>query len=120
MDWLTILSTVFGSTAFTSIIGAFLYRRATKRLKNAEAVRAEVAAESDRYAVLERRCIFNEEQLRKADERDADKTAQIRELNGKLLDMERKYAELHIDYVLKRCDRARKCAKRVPPNKSNV
>lgn len=115
MDWIAILSTFLGSTAFTSVVGAFLYRRATKRLKNAEAVRAEVAAESDRYAVLERRCIFNEEQLRKADERDADKTAQIRDLNGKLLDMERKYAGLQIDFMLKRCDR-KKCVKRVPPN----
>lgn len=115
MDWIALLSVFLGSTAFTSIIASFLYRRATKRLKNAEALRAEVAAESDRYAVLERRCIFNEEQLRKADERDADKTAQIRDLNVKLLETERKYATLQIDFMLKRCDR-RKCAKRVPPN----
>lgn len=115
MDWIALLSVFLGSTAFTSIIASFLYRRATKRLKNAEALRAEVAAESDRYAVLERRCIFNEEQLRKADERDADKTAQIRDLNKQLLDMERKYATLQIDFMQKRCDR-KKCVKRVPPN----
>lgn len=122
MDWTSILLTFISSTAFTSVIGLILHRNAVRRLKLAEADRAElevskteVEVDSDKYALLERRCVFLEERLLKADERDADKTAQIRTLNEKILSAREENASLRIEYTCKRCDR-KKCKRRLPPN----
>lgn len=122
MDWIAVLITFIGSTAFTSIISLILHRNAVRRLKLAEAKQAElevsktaVEVDSDKYALLERRCVFLEQSLIKADERDADKTAQIRSLNEKVLSAREENASLRIEYTCKRCDR-KKCTRRVPPN----
>lgn len=69
----------------------------------------------DKQELIERRCTFLEESLLKADQRDADKTAQIRALNEKLFALQQNYADLKIQYMMSRCDR-RKCGRRQPPN----
>lgn len=115
MDWIAVLIAIVSSTAFTSVVASLLYRKATRRLKNAEAAQAEMEVKKDKQELIEHRCTFLEESLLKADQRDADKTAQIRALNEKLFALQHNYADLKIQYMMSRCDR-RKCGRRQPPN----
>jgi hypothetical protein len=99
-----------------------LFRKATTRIKNAEADKAETQANVTEFEYLRKRIEFDDQQLLDKDKIIADKTQKIRELNAEIvkkfdiiLEKDDQIAELRIELVQKRCE-VRKCPNREPPN----
>lgn len=99
-----------------------LFRKATTRIKNAEADKAETQANVAEFEYLRERIKFDDQQLLEKDKIIADKTQKIRELNAEIvnkyntiLEKDEKITELRIELVQKRCE-VRKCPNREPQN----
>ena len=128
MDWITLLTAISGVLmAFggLELIKWLANRRSNNRQSEAEADRAaaeaehaEVKAEHDEFEYLRQRIDFKEQQLIRAEEREADKTAQIRKLTGELIEMTKRamIAEQRLQYeTMWRCEKT-DCEERRPPN----
>lgn len=120
MDIVTIITTI--GTVLTAFGGAelikwlikwFANRKANKRKTEAHADQEEVKAESEEFEYLRNRITFKEEQLIRAEQREADKTKEIRRLNSENLELVRKITMLETERSMKLCE-VRNCASRVP------
>lgn len=110
---ITTISTVLATLGGSELIKWFVNRKANKRKTEAYADQEEVKAESEEFEYLRNRITFKEEQLIRAEQREADKTKEIRRLNSENLELVRKITMLETERSMKLCE-VRNCASRVP------
>ena len=111
MDIITLITTV--SAAFAAVGGVeaakfFIGRKEYRRKVDAEADAAELG-------VLKDTTEFLQVQLRDKEERFADQTKVVRELNSQVLELTREKAQVELELQRYRCIRPR-CAQREPQN----
>lgn len=121
--WVAVVSGVlalFGGGG--AVVSWMLFRKQSKRIKNAEADSAETKADAHEFEYLKERLIFAEQQNLEKEKRFADQTSLVRKLNAdiaelwqRLLDEQRAKAAVELELQIKRCDR-KKCGDRLPPN----
>ncbi len=114
-------------TAVCGLLGGcnvlqLLFLRQTRRKYAAEADKAGISAKTDDFAVLRDTTVFHQEQLRQKEERFAEQTELVRNLNreriedsGRMLELTKKYGELELREQKFHCE-VRGCANRKPPN----
>lgn len=83
--------------------------------RKASARLADAQAEGEEWQTLQSVTEFLQAQLKDKEERFAEQTTSVRNLNRELLEAERKMAALEVELVKVRCDDL-KCPFRIPPN----
>lgn len=105
-------------TALGSLVGWegikwLMTRRSNTRIAVAEADVAEVKAEKDEFHHLREMVEWLQERLKQKEERFAEQTQLVRQLQRELLESEKKVAMLETERGMKLCQ-VRGCAKREP------
>lgn len=107
-SWWQILVSVIGGLGGLEFIKWLFNRKANSRIKIAEAGSAE-------FHTLQETMQFLQEQLQSKEEKFAEQTALVRQLNRELLTAERAIAEKEVELVQKKCEDL-PCPFRKPPN----
>lgn len=107
-SWWQILVSVIGGLGGLEFIKWLFNRKANSRIKIAEAGSAE-------FHTLQETVQFLQEQLQSKEEKFAEQTALVRQLNRELLTAERAIAEKDVELVQKKCEDL-PCPFRKPPN----
>ena len=116
MDIATIITMVVSVLTTSSVVEVvkWLANRKNKARENdAIADQEETKAEKEEFEYLRDRIAFKEKQLLSAEEREKDKTAEIRRLNTENLELVREITMLKTERAMKLCE-VRNCKERVP------
>lgn len=121
--WVAVASGIFALLGGGGVVVSWmLFRKQSKRIKNAEADSAETKADAYEFEYLKERLIFAEQQSLEKEKSFADQTLLVRKLNAdivelwqRLLDEQKAKAAVELELQTKRCDR-KKCGDRQPPN----
>ena len=90
------------------LIKYLINRKSNARISEAEADSAE-------FHILKEQIVFLQEQLKQKEERFAEQTQIVRNLNGEVIDLTKKNGGCELDLQKYRCIRA-KCQQREPQN----
>lgn len=82
---MTLLSALGGWEAIKHIITFFVNRKSNKRINNAEADSKEATADGDEFHVLRETIEFLQTQLKEKEERFAEQTSLLRNLNAEIV-----------------------------------
>lgn len=110
---LTVIITAVGSLMSWEGVRWFLTRKSNTRIVEAEADKAEVKAEADEFHHLREMVEWLQERLKEKEERFADQTKLVRQIQRELLEAEKKVAILETERSMKLCER-RGCLQREP------
>lgn len=113
MDILTMIMTAIGSLLGWEGIRWMMTRKSNERIVSAEADKAEVKAEVDEFHHLRDMVEWLQQRLKEKEERFAEQTNLVRQLQRELLESEKKVAILETERSMKLCQ-VRGCAKREP------
>ena len=97
----------------TSLIGWELVKYLINRKSNARISEAE--ADSAEFHVMKEQIEFMQEQMKQKEERFAEQTTLVRNLNNELLDITKKLGSTELELQKYRCIRP-KCLEREPQN----
>jgi chromosome segregation ATPase len=110
---LTIIVTAVGSLLGWEGVRWLLTRKSNARVAEAEADKAEVNAEADEFHHLREMVEWLQQRLYEKEERFAEQTKLVRDLQRELLESEKKVVMLETERSMKLCQ-VRGCAKREP------
>lgn len=110
---LTIIITAVGSLLGWEGIRWFLTRKSNTRIAEANADTAEVKADVDEFHHLREMVEWLQQQLFNKEERFAEQTKLVRDLQRSLMESEKKVVMLETERSMKLCQ-VRGCAKREP------
>ena len=110
---LTIIVTAVGSLLGWEGVRWILTRKSNARVAEAEADKAEVKAEADEFHHLREMVEWLQQRLYEKEERFAEQTKLVRNLQRELLESEKKVVMLETERSMKLCQ-VRGCAKREP------
>lgn len=110
---LTVIITAVGSLLGWEGVKWFLTRKSNTRIVEAEADKAEVKAEADEFHHLREMVEWLQQQLYNKEERFAEQTKLVRDLQRSLMESEKKVVMLETERSMKLCQ-VRGCAKREP------
>lgn len=110
---LTIIVTAVGSLLGWEGVKWILTRKSNARVAEAEADKAEVKAEADEFHHLREMVEWLQQRLYEKEERFAEQTKLVRDLQRELLESEKKVVMLETERSMKLCQ-VRGCAKREP------
>lgn len=110
---LTIIVTAVGSLLGWEGVRWILTRKSNARVAEAEADKAEVKAEADEFHHLREMVEWLQQRLYEKEERFAEQTKLVRDLQRELLESEKKVVMLETERSMKLCQ-VRGCAKREP------
>lgn len=113
MEILTVIITAVGSLLGWEGVRWLITRKSNARIVSAEADTAEVKAEVDEFHHLRDMVEWLQQRLYEKEERFAEQTKLVRELQRELLASEKKVAMLETERSMKLCQ-VRGCAKREP------
>lgn len=113
MEILTVIITTVGSLLGWEGVRWLITRKSNARIVSAEADTAEVKAEVDEFHHLRDMVEWLQQRLYEKEERFAEQTKLVRELQRELLASEKKVAMLETERSMKLCQ-VRGCAKREP------
>lgn len=107
MNW-DVIVTILGSLGGFETVKYFINRRNNARI-------VEAQADSDEFAVLKEEIQFLQEQLKQKEERFAEQTQIVRNLNTEVIKLTQEKAAVELDLQKFRCV-VKGCAKREPQN----
>lgn len=113
MEILTMILTAVGSLLGWEGVKWLLTRKSKARIAVAEADAAEVKAEVDEFHHLREMVEWMQERLKQKEERFAEQTQLVRQLQRELLESEKKVAKLETERSMKLCE-VRNCCNRQP------
>lgn len=113
MEIVTVIITAVGSLLGWEGVRWLITRKSNARIVSAEADTAEVKAEVDEFHHLRDMVEWLQQRLYEKEERFAEQTKLVRELQRELLASEKKVAMLETERSMKLCQ-VRGCAKREP------
>lgn len=113
MEIVTVIITAVGSLLGWEGVRWLITRKSNARIVSAEADTAEVKAEVDEFHHLRDMVEWLQQRLYEKEERFAEQTKLVRELQRELLESEKKVAMLETERSMKLCQ-VRGCAKREP------
>lgn len=113
MEILTVIMTAVCSLLGWEGVRWLITRKSNARIVSAEADTAEVKAEVDEFHHLRDMVEWLQQRLYEKEERFAEQTKLVRELQRELLESEKKVAMLETERSMKLCQ-VRGCAKREP------
>lgn len=108
LDVITVVGSIVGSLGGFEFIKYFADRKRNKRI-------LEAKADNDDFEVLRKTVEFLQQQLHNKEERFAEQTHIVRELNGKIIDLMKEKGQIELDLQKYMCV-VKKCANREPQN----
>ena len=108
MNIVETLMAILGSLGGWELVKYLINRKSNARISEAEADSAE-------FHVLKEQIEFLQDQLKQKEERFAEQTTLVRNLNNEVLDVTKKLGNTELELQKYRCIRA-KCAQREPQN----
>ncbi len=112
-EWIQIAITIVGTTGGLELIKFITTRASVKQKEEAAAELATAKAEDAQLDSLRRHAEWLQEQLTKKEERFAEQTDLVRNLQANVLRLTGENEKLKVERSLKLCER-RNCAERMP------
>ena len=114
-DIFSIIASMGAAVGGWELIKYMLNIRSNKRKERAEADKAEAEANGAEFGVLRETVEFLQQQLKEKEERFANQTDRLREVQDKYFNLMQEKAKADLDLQRFRCVRP-KCAQREPQN----